>query len=261
MLAATFAFCLLGTLAFALGPALKLSKSAVIGDLKEQAGEDAVVRRWKFLPRNPLVVVQIAFSLALLTAAALFIRGAGKAANVDTGLQTSSNYLLEVDASLATYDQTRSQDLYRTLEERLAALPGVERASISSTVPFGMISLDKSVQRGGANPAPDAKPATAAEGLAFNANLNSVGADYFKTVGLPLLRGRAFNVAEAMHQTSPKVAIIDEVLAKKLWPDGDALGQRIQFAEKDSTRGQRRRTRRERRSRSSASCLTRAAVV
>jgi predicted permease len=234
VLAATFAFCLLGTFAFALGPALKLSKSAVIGDLKEQAGEDAVVRRWKFLPRNPLVVVQIAFSLALLTAAALFIRGAGKAANVDTGLQTSTNYLLETDASLATYDQTRSQNLYRTLEERLSALPGVESASISSTVPFGMIDLDKSVQRGGANLAPDAKPATAAEGLAFKANLNSVGADYFKTVGVRLLRGRVFNVAEAMHQTSPKVAIIDEVLAKKLWPDGDALGQRVQFAEKDS---------------------------
>ena len=234
VLAATFAFCLLGTFAFALGPALKLSKSAVIGDLKEQAGEDAVVRRWKFLPRNPLVVVQIAFSLALLTAAALFIRGAGKAATVDTGLQTSTNYLLETDASLATYDQTRSQDLYRTLEERLSALPGVESASISSTVPFGMIDLDKSVQRGGANLAPDAKPATAAEGLAFKANLNSVGADYFKTVGVRLLRGRVFNVAEAMHQTSPKVAIIDEVLAKKLWPDGDALGQRVQFAEKDS---------------------------
>ena len=235
VLAATFAFCLLGTFAFALGPALKLSKSAVIGDLKEQAGEDTFVRRWKFLPRNPLVVVQIAFSLALLTAAALFIRGAGKAATVDTGLQTSTNYLLETDASLATYDQTRAQDLYRTLEERLSSLPGVERASISSTVPFGMISLDKSVQRGGANPAPDAKPATAAEGLAFRANWNSVGADYFKTVGLPLLRGRAFNMAEAMHQTSPTVAIIDEVLAKKLWPDGDALGQRIQFAEKDLT--------------------------
>ena len=235
VLAATFAFCLLGTFAFALGPALKLSKSAVIGDLKEQAGEDTFVRRWKFLPRNPLVVVQIAFSLALLTAAALFIRGAGKAATVDTGLQTSTNYLLETDASLATYDQTRAQDLYRTLEERLSSLPGVERASISSTVPFGMISLDKSVQRGGANPAPDAKPATAAEGLAFRANWNSVGADYFKTVGLPLLRGRAFNMAEAMHQTSPTVAIIDEVLAKKLWSDSDALGQRIQFAEKDLT--------------------------
>ncbi len=233
VLVATFTFCLLGTLAFALGPALKLSKSAVIGDLKEHAGEDRVVRRWKFFPRNPLVVVQIAFSLALLTAAVLFIRGAGKAARVDTGLQTSSNYVLETDASLANYNQTRAQDLYRALEERLATLPGVEHASISSTVPFGMVKLDKSVQRGGSNPAPDAKAATAAEGLAFSATLNAVGADYFNTVGLHLLRGRIFNVAETMHQTLAKVAIIDEVLAKKLWPDGEALGQRIQFAEKD----------------------------
>ncbi|MEP6811239.1 MAG: FtsX-like permease family protein, partial [Chthoniobacterales bacterium] len=194
------------------------------------AGEDVVRRRWKFLPRNPLVVVQIAFSLALLTAAALFTRGASKAAAVDTGLETARNFLIETDGSLAGYDQPRSQDLYRRLEERLAALPGVEHASVSSTVPFGMVSLSKAVERGGVNPAPDSKPATAAEGLAFDARWNSVGVDYFSTVGLRLLRGRTFNAAEAMHEKTARVAIIDEVLAKKLWPDGDALGQQIQFA-------------------------------
>jgi predicted permease len=234
---ATFAFCLLGTLGFALGPALKLSKAGVMGDLKEHAGEDAVVRRWKLLPCNPLVVVQIAFSLALLTAAALFIRGASKAAAVDTGLKTESNYLLEVDGSLANYDPARSLGLYRTLEERLAALPGVECASISTTVPFGLVSLDKSVQRAGVNPAADAEPSTAAEGRAYVANLDSVGAAYFKTVGLHLLRGRTFNVAEAMHQATPRVAIVDEVLAKNLWPSGDALGQWIQFGGKNSANG------------------------
>jgi putative ABC transport system permease protein len=67
ILLATFGFCLLGTLAFALGPALKLSRSAVVADLKQQAGEDVVKRRWRLLPRHPLVVVQIAFSLMLLT--------------------------------------------------------------------------------------------------------------------------------------------------------------------------------------------------
>jgi hypothetical protein len=56
-----------------------------------------------------------------------------------------------------------------------------------------------------------------------------VGADYFSTVGLPVVRGRAFSESEAS-QLGPKVAIIDDVLAKKLWPDGDALGQRIQYA-------------------------------
>jgi len=232
LFAATVAFCIIGTLAFGLGPAIKLSRSAVVEDLKENAAEDVVRRHWKFLPRNPLVVVQIAFSLALLTAAALFIRGAGKAASVDTGLRTSTNYLVEVDASLASYDQTHALNLYRSLEGKFAALPGVERASISATVPFGMISMSKPVQRAGVNPASDAKPATPADGLAFDARWNSVGAEYFSTVGVPILRGRAFNPTEALHDNIPKVAIVDEVLAKKLWPDGDALGQRIQFASK-----------------------------
>src|SRR4029077_18687817 len=123
----------------ALGPSLKISRSAVITNLKEHAGEDVMRRRWKFLPRNPLVVLQIAFSLALLPAAALFVRGAGKAASVDSGLNPGASYLLEVDASLAGYEPKRAQELYRNLNERLAALPGVEGASISSTVPFGMI--------------------------------------------------------------------------------------------------------------------------
>ena len=230
LLAATFGFCVLGTLAFALGPALKLSRGDVLVDLKEHAGEDTVRRRWKFLPRHPLVVAQIALSLALLTAATLFIRGATKAASVETGLKTDRDFLLEIDASLGGHDPQQARALYRTLGDRLAALPGVERTSISSTVPFGMITLSKSVQRAGLRPAPGDKPATAAQGLAYNAHFNSIGADYFKTVGLPLLRGRPFTVAEATSPGGPAVAIIDEALAKKLWPEGDALGQRIQFA-------------------------------
>lgn len=227
---------MLGTLAFALGPALKISRRAVIGDLKQQAGEDVVTRRWKLLPRHPLVVIQIAFSLALLTAAALFIRGAGKAASVDTGLKPGASFLLETDASLAGYEPKRAEELYRNLNARLAALPGVEGASISAVVPFGMISLSKNVQRAGIRPGPDDKPTTAAQGLAFNADWDSVGANYFKTVGLPVVRGRAFNESEATQSGGAKVAIIDDILAKKLWPEGDALGQRIQFAADNAPR-------------------------
>src|SRR3989440_8938564 len=241
ILAATFGFCLLGTLMFALGPALKISRSAVITDLKEHAGEDAMRRRWKFLPRNPLVVVQIAFSLALLTAAALFVRGANKAASVDSGLKPGASYLLEVDASLAGYEPKRAQELYQNLNARLAALPGVEQVSISATVPFGLTSSDKNVQRAGVNPGAEARPSTTAEGLAFKAAWNSVGADYFSTVGLPVLRGRAFTEAEAT-RPGPKVTIIDEPLAKKLWPDGDALGQRIQYAGENTPAGEHGRS-------------------
>jgi len=230
LLGATFGFCVLGTVAFGFWPALKLSRANVLADLKEHAGEDTVRRRWRWMPRHPLVVVQIALSLALLTAAALFIRGATKAASVDTGLKTDRDFIVEVDATLGGHDPQQARQLYRTLEERLAALPGVEHASISSTVPFGMITLDKAVQRAGLHPAPGDKPATAAQGLAYTAFYDSVGADYFSTVGLPLLRGRPFTTAEATLSGGPAVAIIDDALARKLWPDGDALGQRIQFA-------------------------------
>jgi predicted permease len=236
ILAMTFGFCLIGTICFALGPAMKLSRSSVIGDLKEQAGEDVVRRRWRLLPRNPLVIAQIAFSLALLTAAALFIRGANKAAKFETGLHAQNDLLLEVDAGLSGAPQSQVQQTYRSLSDRLAALPGVQHASISATAPFGMLSLGKALQRAGAHVAPDQKPASAAEGLAFKARFNSVGADYFATVGLPILRGRAFSPSETTQSDGPAVAIIDETLAKKLWPDGDALGQRLQYAEDNAPR-------------------------
>jgi predicted permease len=229
MLGATLGFCVLGTICFALGPALKLSRATVIDDLKQQAGEDAHRPRWKFLPRNPLVVVQIAFSLALVTAAGLFIRGAGKAASVETGFRAGNAFLVEIDASLGGFDPKRARDLYRIVGEKFSALPGVEHAAISATVSFGNNTVRRVVLRAGLNPAPDAKPATPAEGQSFTPVWNSVGADYFATVGLPLLRGRAFTTAEVTQPGGPPVAIIDEVLAKKLWPDGNALGPQIQF--------------------------------
>ena len=229
ILAATLGFCVLGTICFALGPALKLSRSAVIEDLKQQAGEDVHRPRWKFLPRNPLVVVQIAFSLALVTAAALFLRGAANAAAVETGFKAENIFLVEVDASLGGFNQKRALDLYRTVGEKFASLPGVQHADISATVPFGINAVRRTVLRAGVPPAPDDRPATAAEGRMFTPFWNAVGADYFAAVGLPLLRGRTFTATEVTEPGGPAVAVIDEVLAKKLWPDGDALGQRIQF--------------------------------
>ncbi|HMG03827.1 MAG TPA: ABC transporter permease [Chthoniobacterales bacterium] len=229
MLGATLGFCVLGTICFALGPALKLSRAAVIEDLKQQAGEDAHRPRWRFLPRNPLVVVQIAFSLALVTGAALFLRGAANAASVETGFQARNVFLVEVDASLGGFEQKRTLDLYRMVGEKFSTLPGVEHAGISATVPFGINTVRRTVLRAGVPPAADEKPATAAEGRTFTPFWNSVGADYFAAVGLPLLRGRTFTAAEATQPGGPAVAVIDEVLAKKLWPDGDALGQQIQF--------------------------------
>jgi predicted permease len=221
---------------FALGPALKLSRGDVLTDLKDNAGEEPVRRRRRWLPRNPLVVAQLALSLALLTSAGLFIRGAMAAGGLDLGIRADDTMLVELDASLGGYQQEQGMQLYRAAGERLASIPGVQSASISAVVPFGMVSLSRSVQIAGVNPPPDSKPATAAEGLAFNARWNSVGADYFATMGLPVLRGRAFSSAETDAKGAPGVVIIDEVLAAKLYPEGDALGRSIQFADRNAPR-------------------------
>lgn len=227
-LIATLLFCGFATLCCALGPALKLARTDVLTDLKLQAGEDHVRRR-AWLPRYPLVVAQLALSLALVIAAGLFVRMVQTATAVDIGYRADSTIIAEVDASLGGHDEVRTRELYRNLEHRLAALPGADAASIGAILPHSTMDINQPVQRAGFMLDPEAKPATAAEGQSFYVPWNAVGADYFRAMGLPLLRGRAFTRAEVEDRASPLVAIIDEALARKLWPDGDALGQQIQI--------------------------------
>ena len=231
VLGAMLGFCVLSTLISGLGPALQMSRPDVVADLKEHAGEDAGGARRRFLSRrNLLVVGQLALSLALLVAAGLFVRGAVKAANVDPGFSMDNGIIVELDPSLAGYAEARGREVYRRLQERLGALPGVEAASVAATVPFGMISLGREVRMAGDNAD---QAGSSAAGKRAGARVNIVGADYFKSLGLRLRRGRTFNAAEAETPTAPRVAIVDERLAKRLWPNEDALGKRIQFGGPD----------------------------
>ena len=230
VLGATAAICLGATLAFSLGPALKLSRTDVLTDLKQQAGEVATgPRRAWWLPRHPLVITQIALSLALLIVAGLFLRMTAGAMAIDHGFRADNTVVAEVDATLGGLDEARSLDLFRSAQERLAALPGVQADSIGAIVPYGFISTSRNVRRDGPTSAPDAKPATAAEGRAYEGRWNSIGADYFTVMGLHLRQGRAFTAAEATTPGAPRVVIIDDVLAKQLWPEGGAVGQFIRF--------------------------------
>lgn len=236
LFAATFGLCGLATLFFALGPALRFSRIEIFRDLKEVApASPGAPRRWRWSPRHPLLVGQIALSLALLTCGALFLRGAWRAGRLDTGFRADHVILLELDASLAGYAEAHSRPLYRDLVARLATLPGVEALALGAIVPFGTVTIDRPIQRAGAPSAPDAAPATAADGLAFNARWNSVGAAYFAAMGLPLLQGRAFTPSEAESAGAPAVAILDEVLARRLFPEG-ALGEHIQWADESARR-------------------------
>ena len=219
VLLATAVFCVLGTLFFGFGPAWRQSRPDVMGDLKDHSGEELAKGGWRgaFGGRNLLVVSQIALSLALLTAAGLFIRGALRAANVDPGFSTQNGLLAEVDPGLVGYDEPRSQDLYRRLNERLRGIPGIESASLAATVPFGAVSSGKRVRR--SEDLPQSAGGGAGEIETIAATSNIVGVDYFETLGVRIRSGRGFTLAETESDSGPPVAIVDELLASQLWPE------------------------------------------
>jgi hypothetical protein len=94
-----------------------------------------------------MVVGQIALSLTLLTAAGLFIRSARSTQDVEPGFRIENSTLIEIDPSLVGYDEAHGRQIFRAVLDRLRAVPGVESASMAATVPFGMVSLGKSIQR------------------------------------------------------------------------------------------------------------------
>jgi len=226
---ATVGFSLLATVWFALGPALRHSRGEVLPDLKPQAGEDLPDRRRRFMPRHPLLVGQVSLSLALLIAAGLFVRMAQSALSVDFGFRADDTVLAEVDSRLGGYDTAQSLGLFEGIERRLAALPGVDSAAVGAIVPLGMINMGESVRRAGINVPDGVRPETPEAGRAFGAPWNAVSGRYFRAMGVPILAGRTFTEIESYVDAASRVAILDEELARKLWPDGGALGQRVEF--------------------------------
>ena len=231
----TFSFCALSVLLFALGPACKLTKANVTGRLKEQVGDElhGQVNRGLFSLRSLLVVGQLALSLGLLTAAGLFTHASIQAARANPGFSLDNGLLVETDANLAGYDEAQGKRVYLELLERVRTLPGVQYASFAYLVPFGVFHDARDVQPASA---PDAPKSSSAKNSApgekpVNAGFNIIATDYFRTLGLPLLRGRDFDSLELASSSSAHVAIIDEPLAQKLWPGENPVGRQIKFAD------------------------------
>ncbi len=237
ILLATAAFCMLGTLLFGFGPAWKQSRPDVMQDLKKQTGEATGngKRRGLFAPRNLLVVTQLALSMVLLTSAGLFIRGSLEAAAVDPGFSRDNGILVEVDPSLVGYDDARSKELYRALHERFTSIPGIESASVAATVPFGTVSSGQRVRRAEDLPGSDSDGIDEIETVGATSNI--IGADYFDALGVPVTRGRSFTRKETESDSGPKVAVVDELLAARLWPDENPIGRQIGFGRERSARG------------------------
>ncbi len=218
--AAAGVFAILSTIFFALGPAWAASRAELVPDLKTDT-RDGTARgvRSRLVSGPVLVISQLAVSLALVTAGGLFVRGALNVAVTDPGFSLDRELVVGVDASMAGYDEARGRATYRRMLDRLRALPGIQQVSIASTVPFGDFTEGRDVRVG------DKKA---------NPGYVIVGADYFKTLGLPMLRGREFTrVEEDASAHVATLGIVNEPLARKLFGDADPIGRQIQVGERE----------------------------
>jgi predicted permease len=229
---ATFAFCALATVAFGLWPALRLSRPDLLSSLKDQAGEISGRISRRITVRGALVTTQLALSLALLVLSGLFVRGAAASASADPGFALEPLVLSQLDPRLGGYDEVRSRESRRAILERLRAIPGVEAAAAATVVPFGDYTLGAAVQREGPrfkNEDPEGR------GKLAHVLEYTITADYFRTLGVPMLRGREFTMAEEADEAGTPPIVIDQALADELFANEDPVGQILQYGANSGT--------------------------
>jgi putative ABC transport system permease protein len=160
----------------------------------------------------------------VLVIAGLFLRSLQTAQRADLGFHPDGVLMASVDISQFGYDESRGAAFYRDVISRARALPGVQSATLSATVPLGNDNQAERVwKEGQESAAPVQVPVI---------GLNVIDTDYFQTLGIPLLRGRDISARDT--KTSVHVAIINENMAKKLWPGQDPLGHHFHSGKADS---------------------------
>jgi predicted permease len=196
-------------------PALRATRMDAGEGLRGDTGSTAAGGRRVGL-RDALVVVQVAVSLVVLTTAALFLGSLRKAASIDPGFATRRVALMRVELSLQGYDEARGRRFYEELVRSVAATPGVESASLAEIVPLGFSGQRRGLEVVGYEPKPG-------EEMEFGVNV--VSADHFRTMDVPLVRGRTFDAGD--RRGGAPVTIINETFARRFWPDADPIGHRL----------------------------------
>jgi putative ABC transport system permease protein len=213
----TLVVCLLAALAFGLAPALQFTSPDPGDTLKAEGRTPAGGMRHGL--RQALVAAEITLALVLLVGAGLLVRSFVQLLNVDRGFSVERVLALEVHVwGLARKAAQRAAFFEETLD-RLAALPGVEAAAAVSGLPFHPNPISPNTAftiEGRPAPAPGQEPA---------ASVNTVTADYFSVMGIPLRRGRLFTRFDRSDR--PPVALINETMARRHWPGEDPVGAKV----------------------------------
>jgi predicted permease len=214
VLAFAIGVSLLAGLAFGLAPALQAARRDVASRLRDDS-TGAGQRRT--LMSRTLIVGQLALSFVLLVAAGLFIRALNEGARIDPGFEIAGVTTAAMEPEAWGYEEAKARSFYPTLRERVSGLPGVVTVSYTGRLPLMMGS------------SPDTIAAGEAEVAVHTA---SVDVDYFAALRLPLLQGRPFLRTD--DGRAERVAVVNETLARKLWPDG-AVGRTFRFRDAQTT--------------------------
>lgn len=170
--------------------------------------------------RSALVIVQVGGSLVLLIIAGLFTRSLGVAQRANLGFDPSHVLIMSMDPEEIAYNGVQGQEFYRTLLDRVRALPGVESASTSNSVPMGYINSGDTLVIDGYEPLSGQPAPYCSE--------NAITPHYLETMGISILRGRSFTNAD--DEKAPYVAIVNQSMAKRFWPGQDPVGRQFKLA-------------------------------
>jgi len=217
VLAFTLLMAVLTSLTFSLALAWQTTKVDLLGAIKggRTGGQS------KSVAGNALVVAQIALSFALLLGAGLLARSLWNLRQVQTGYQTNRVLLAQFDLDPRVFPAERGLRFYQELLERTRALPGAEAASLTKSVLINRVRMKRPPVA-----AEGAEPAREKDWLEAEPNYVSPG--YFETLGIRLLDGRDFAGRDT--STAPRVVILNQLLAQKLWPQQSAIGRRMKIA-------------------------------
>ena len=198
---------------FGLAPAWLASRPELVGALKASAEGD---QRTRFSTRDVLVLGQVTLSTVLLVAGALMARGLAAAQGTDLGYDPRPLSSLTFNLSMNGYDEARAKAFEERAIEALRALPGVLGVATATRLPLSPdINMD-GIRIPGRH---------SAEEQETPIDTVAVGPDYFATVNIPIVSGRAFTREDAAQDR--RVLIVNETFARQYWPGGNALGQRI----------------------------------
>jgi len=217
------ALALVTALVFSIMPSFHATRTSVSGALKEEAGSVAGGGRQARV-RGALVVAQVALSMVLLSGAALFARSLFNLKSVDPGFAIDHLVAFSIDPSLSGYDVARSRTLFQRIQTELASLPGVRSVSMAEIGPLTGNDWGMTIKVDGYVPK---------ENEDMNPSVDAVGPGYFSTLGVPLVAGREFTPAD--ESTSPRVAVINETLARYFFGSTNPIGRRFGFGRDRAT--------------------------